>query len=192
MRAADHRNETRAWRRPGSNRVALLRGRRRGSGRNTQPLGAAARNPTPEDSLRRGANDTETRTPAAHERNIDGELIPAGDQFAGAVEGVDQDEAVGKAVRGRAPRCLLLHHAHAGKQAGKSFEDQRLGRVIGGGDRRKIGLGLDLERTRAGRKDGGCRRRDDSGELVEQPAVYSHDVIVRSQAPAPAVADLNS
>src|SRR5262249_29165111 len=73
MRAADPRDETRGWRRPGSNRAALLRGARRGSGRQTQPLGAAALDPTPEDSLRRGGNDAETRTSAAHERNIDRE-----------------------------------------------------------------------------------------------------------------------
>ena len=165
---------------------------RRRSGRKTQPLGAAPHNPPPQDSPRRGGDNAKTRRSAAHERNIDRELIAPGEQLAGAVEGVDQDEAAGNAVGGRAPRRLLRHHAHAGEQAGKSFEDQRLGRVIGGGDRRKIGLGPDLERTRAGRKDGGRRRRDDGGELVEQPAVYSRDVIVRSQAPAPAVADLNS
>src|SRR5262245_62690589 len=98
MRAADHRNETRAWRRPGSNRAALLRGARWGTGREQQPLGAAALDPTPEDSLRRGGNDAETRTSAAHERNIDRELIPPGEQLAGAVERVDQDEAAGDAV----------------------------------------------------------------------------------------------
>src|SRR5262249_56334649 len=86
MRAADHRNETRAWRRPSSNRATLLRRARRSSGRQPQPLGTAALDPTPEDSLRRGGNDTETRTSAAHQRNIDRELIPPGDKLAGAVD----------------------------------------------------------------------------------------------------------
>src|SRR5262249_48410619 len=182
MRAANHRDETRAWRRPGSNRATLLRGARWGTGRKQQPLGAAALDPTPEDSPRRGGHDAETRTSAAHERNIDRELIAPGEQLAGAVEGVDQDEVAGDAVGERAPHRLFRHHAHAGKQAGKPFEDHRLGRVIAGGDRRKIGLGPDLERARACRKNGGCRGRDDAGELVEQPAVRSDDVVVRSQA----------
>src|SRR5262249_25985959 len=182
MRAADHRNETRAWRRPGSNRAALLRCARRSSGRQTQPLGAAPLDPTPEDSLRRGGNDTETRTSTAHQRNIDRELIPPGDKLAGAVEGVDQDEAAGDALRERASNRLLRHHAHPGKHAGESFEDHRLGCVIGGGDRGEIGLGPDLERTRACRENGGCCGRDDGGEFVEQPAVHSDDVVVRSQA----------
>src|SRR5262249_7188923 len=62
-------------------------------------------------------------------------------------------------------------------------EDHRLGRVIAGGDRRKIGLGPDLERARACRKNGGCRGRDDAGELVEQPAVPRDDVVVPPPAP---------
>src|SRR5262245_62040587 len=182
MRAANHRNETGAWRRPRSNRATLLRCARRSSGRQTQPLGAAALDPTPEDSPRRGANDTETRTSAAHQRNIDRELVPPGDELSGAVEGVDQDKAAGDALRERAPHRLLRHHAHAGKHAGESFKDHRLGCVIGGGDRGEIGLGPDLERTRACRENGGCRGRDDGGEFVEQPAVHSDDVVVRSQA----------
>src|SRR5262249_61547708 len=102
-------------------------------------------------------------------------------RFGGPAQGAAEAQVAGYAGGGAWPRRLFRHHAGAGKQAGKPCEDHRLGCMIGGGDRGTICLGPDLERARACRKNGGCRGRDDAGELVEQPAVRSADVVVRSQ-----------
>jgi len=63
---------------------------------------------------RGGGDDAEPRTPAGDDRNIDGEFIAPGDELPRAVEGVDQNEAVGDALRQRTARRLLRHDTYAG------------------------------------------------------------------------------
>ena len=65
--------------------------RRRITGR--QPFGAAADQPAPDQSERRRADDAEQRHAVGHQRQIDGELVAAGDKFLGAVQRIDQKEA---------------------------------------------------------------------------------------------------
>ena len=79
-----------------------------------QPFGAAALNAAPQECLRGGGDDAEPRTPAGDDRNIDGEFIAPGDELPRAVEGVDQNEAVGDALRQRTARRLLRHDTYAG------------------------------------------------------------------------------
>src|SRR4029453_11728932 len=157
---------------------ALLRPPGGSAGRQTQPLGAAALDPTPEDSLRRGGNDTETRTSTAHQRNIDRELIPPGDKLRGAVEGVDQDEAARDALRERASHRLLRHHAHPGKHAGESFEAHRLGCVIGGGDRGEIAA---LVRTAS-----------EPARAARRAAAAAETMVVSSSSSRPSTAMMSS
>ena len=57
------------------------------------PLGAAADQPAPYQPERRRADDAEQRPAVGHQRNIDGILVVAGDEFLGAVERIDQEEA---------------------------------------------------------------------------------------------------
>ena len=58
-----------------------------------QPFGAAADQAAPDQSERRRADDAEQRRAVGDQREIDGELVAAGDEFLGAVERIDQEEA---------------------------------------------------------------------------------------------------
>ena len=66
--------------------------------------------------LRRRGDDAETRASAGHDRNVDGEFVPSGQQFAGAVERVDQDEARRNAGRRAQQRGLFRHDATPGSR----------------------------------------------------------------------------
>ena len=114
MRAADRRDQAGTRRRTGSDGSARLRGVCWRAGRKAQPFGAAALNAAPQECLRGGGDDAEPRTPAGDDRNIDGEFIAPGDELPRAVEGVDQNEAVGDALRQRTARRLLRHDTYAG------------------------------------------------------------------------------
>ena len=75
---------------PGADRLGAPMLRRR----QTHPLGAAADDAAPEQAERGRADDAEQRHALRHQREVDGELVAAGDELLGAVERVDQEEAV--------------------------------------------------------------------------------------------------
>ena len=58
-----------------------------------QPFRAAADNAAPDQPERGGADDAKQRRSAGYQRQINGEFVAAGDEFLGAVERVDQEEA---------------------------------------------------------------------------------------------------
>ena len=104
MRAADGDGPGLAARRagPGADRLDQRRAVAK-----RQPLRAAADDAAPDQSERRRADDAEQRRAVGHQRQIDGEFVAAGDEFLGAVERVDQEEAVvdkAASPAGRAPR----------------------------------------------------------------------------------------
>ena len=58
-----------------------------------QPFGAAPDQPAPDQSQRRRADDAEQRRAVGHQREVDRELVAAGDELLGAVQRIDQEEA---------------------------------------------------------------------------------------------------
>ena len=58
-----------------------------------QPFRAASDNAAPDQPERGRADDAEQRRPPGDEGQIDGEFVAAGDEFLGAVQGVDQEKA---------------------------------------------------------------------------------------------------
>jgi len=58
-----------------------------------QPLRTAADDAAPDQSERGRADDAEQRRAVAHQRQIEVNSLRAGDEFLGAVERVDQEEA---------------------------------------------------------------------------------------------------
>ena len=70
------------------------------------------------------------------------------DELLGAVEGVDQPE--GRLIHRRDPAgcdLLLGDDRDVRGQLAQAVENQRLGRLVGGGHRRGVGLGPDLDLT---------------------------------------------
>ena len=100
MRAADRDRPGRPGRRAATGVDRF--DQRRDAVAHRQPLGAAADDAAPDQPERRRADDAEQRRAVGHQREIDGEFVAAGDEFLGAVERVDQEEA---AVRGQ-PRQM--------------------------------------------------------------------------------------
>src|SRR6476660_3907919 len=103
MRAADHRDESRARGGSGVNGYAFLRGTCGRARRQAQPLGAFALDPAPQHAPRRGSDDAETGTSTADDRNVDGEFVPPGQQFTGSVEGVTSTKLAAMLAGGARP-----------------------------------------------------------------------------------------
>ena len=103
MRAADRDRPRLAARRAGAGanrldqRFALAK---------RQPFRAAADDAAPDQPERGRADDAEQRRSVGHQRQIDGEFVAAGDEFLGAVERVDQEEAFLIGQRGLHGRAL--------------------------------------------------------------------------------------
>src|SRR5258708_38760180 len=98
MGAADRGAQACIRRPAGRDWLTRLCRARGGAGGEAQPLGPPAFDPAPQQSLRGGRDNAEAWTPAPHDRDIDGEFVPPGNELARAVERIDQNEAVGKAV----------------------------------------------------------------------------------------------
>jgi hypothetical protein len=76
-------------------------------------------------AARRRVDDADFGRAVADQRDVDGEVRSAADEFARAVERVDQDEAVAECIRDRARGDLLLGDAgNAGEFAAQAFQDQ--------------------------------------------------------------------
>ena len=154
MRAADHRDESRARRGSGVNGGALLRG----ACRRARATGAAARRLGPRSRAtarpcagaatmpRRGRPPVTIATLTVNSsRPANSSRVPS--------SGSTRTKLAGNAGRRRAARGLFRHDARTGKHAGKAFEDHGFGGVVGGGHRRMVGLGPRIERAARGRQE---------------------------------------
>ena len=97
--------------------------------------------------------------------DVDGELVAFVDEFAGAVEGIDQQELV--AGDGNAPRrsLFLRHDWHTRQDLGEGLQDDGFGIAVGGRDRRPVVLVLRRHAIAVMAHDGragGLRDRDES------------------------------
>ena len=108
---------------------------------------------------RRRGHDAEHRLVVAHQRDVDGELAVATDEFLGAVERVHQPELEPRAADREGVRGLgfLRQHGDRRRQRRELPREDLVGRAVGTGDRRLVGLvldavggGVDLEDGRRG------------------------------------------
>src|SRR5262249_7902971 len=130
---------------------------------------------------RRG-NDAEPRAAGAEEREVDREFVATGNEFASAIEGIDQHEVSGKVCRRGGTDRLFRYGGDTRKHAGETFEDPRFSDMIGKRDRRTVPFELRIERARAGGKHRGRRARNDSGEFLQQPIFAAADRVGPSHA----------
>src|SRR5262245_53133923 len=100
MRAAHHRDKSRARRGAGVDRAALARRARRRAGGQLQPLGAAAFAAAAQPALGRGRHEAKARAPAAQDRDVTSDPVAPSEGPARAVERVNKNKAVGKAGGG--------------------------------------------------------------------------------------------
>ena len=177
MRSAHCGNQARLRAGPRPDGGALLGGGGRRSGHRCKRSAPSTLDPAPQYSLRRSRDDAESRAAAGHDRNIDGEFIPSGEQLAGAVEGIDQDEAAGEA-RSRACRPPPTRPPTPGSTRARPSRMAASAAWSAAVTGEKSALVSGLERARARRQDGRSRRRHDGRELVEEPAVQSADMPV--------------
>ena len=185
MRAADRGDQARrsasARQRIGA---ALLRGARRRSGRQAQALGRPASAPRQSMPQRRRRHDAEHRAPAAHDRDIDGELVAAGDEFAGAVERIDQDERVREVAR--AARWPAASSDTTGTPGSTRARPSRItasaawSAAVTGDWSALVRVSSEPARTCEDRRGGG---RDDGRELVQERPVRHCYLPLRSSGP---------
>jgi hypothetical protein len=89
---------------------------------------------------RRRRNHAGNRPAFAHQRDVDGVLGQTGEELAGAVERVDQQEPFTWLRLWPFGSRLLGDDRHAGQNLPQAVEDHGLGRRVGGGHRRAVSL----------------------------------------------------
>ena len=94
---------------------------------------------------RRGHDHAERRRTRFHQCYVHRVLVAAGDELAGAVEWIDQEEAPRHFGHAPCRHRLLRDHRHARCHRAQPLEDDRLGGLVRHRDRRGIGLGRDVE-----------------------------------------------
>ena len=123
------------------------------------------------------------RRAVADNGDIDGVLVAPGNEFLGAVERVDQDEAAVERRHLALGDGFLGHHRHARQDLRQPFQDRGLGGLVGGGHRRLVALEpvrdaarRDVENDRGGARDdfreciqhgGGLGGRDVGGAQLD-------------------------
>ena len=80
------------------------------------------------------------------QRDVDGEIAVAADELLGAVERIDQEEAIGSGRHPAGRHALLGHHRHLRRKPFESGEQHDLGQSVGFGHRRRIGLEGNVDR----------------------------------------------
>ena len=116
MKPAHQRNGAAQRPRPGPDRGAFARRRGLGSGRKPQPLGTLADHADPQCAERRRRDHAGDRAAAVHQCDVDGVFGLAGDEFAGAVERIDQQESPAGRRRHVTPGSFLGNHRNSGKK----------------------------------------------------------------------------
>ena len=119
---------------------ALARLVRRRARRQRQPLGTAADLPAPDQAAGRRREHAGDRRLVLDQRDVDGELVEAGEEFARAVERIDDEKASAQSFDRPVAGGLLRHHGDAGHEPGESRQNDGLRSVVGGRDRRRIRL----------------------------------------------------
>jgi len=116
---------------------------------------------------RRHEDDAERRTAISDQADVDGEIIAALYELAGAVERIDQEEAAVEFRHTAFRHALLANHRDRRGSCGHALGDQHFRGAVGIGDRRLIGFLLDRQTGAPGGHDdvaGG----DGSGDHVAQ------------------------
>ena len=128
-----------------------------------KPLGALADQAAPDQSERRRADDAEQRRSLDHQSEVDGEFVAAGDEFLGAVQGIDQEEGLGQPGPPPLRRCALFRQRrNIGRQPGKALGDDAVGGKVGFRHRRAVGFAVDAHPRAIDFQD---RRSGQSDEL---------------------------
>ena len=164
MRAADRDRPRLAARRAGTGANRLDQ---RFTLAKRQPFRAASDNAAPDQPERGRADDAEQRRPVGHQRQIDGEFVAAGDEFLGAVQRVDQEEAFLVGQRGRLG-ALFRQRRYVWRHLDKALGDDSVGRQIGLGYRRSVGLAVDLHGGTVDGEDGRTRPDYNLGQRFDQ------------------------
>ena len=121
MRTAHRGGEPLGGRHPGADDG---RGARAGVIAEHEALGSLADDAAPEPALHRGRHHAEDSFAIGDQGEVDGEFVPAGDEFPRAVERVDQREN-GCRQAAATPGCFLGYHRHAGHEPPEAFQDDR-------------------------------------------------------------------
>ena len=106
-------------------------------------------------------------TPVGYQRQIDGEFVAAGDEFLGAVERVDQEEAVSIGRRGLLG-ALFRQRRYVRRQSRQTFGDDAVGGQIRLRYRRSVGLAVDLHGGTVDGEDGGASLDHEVGQRLDQ------------------------
>ena len=86
-------------------------------------------------------DDAEVRYAAEDQGDVHGEFVAVFHELLGAVQGVDEKEALpGQAVLGRRRRGLLGDDGDVGEEAGQAVQDDPVRGQVGLGHRRAVGL----------------------------------------------------
>ncbi len=143
---------------------------------------------TPDQSERRGADDAEQWLAVGDQGQIDREFLMAGDEFARAVEGVDQEKAV-PVGRGGAAGPLLRERRHVGREPDKTLGNHRIRGEIRFRHQGSVGfshdlhgLAVDIEdrQSGAGDKIGQRGQQRQGGITFENQGFHGHPLLVRS------------
>jgi hypothetical protein len=132
---------------------------------------AAADDTGKEAPERRGQHGAEHRPAIFDERDVDGELAVAADEFLGAVERIDEPEAAPDLGHVAGGDRFLGHHGDVGRQRLQGRDDDGLGALVGLGHRRGVLLAahgevgrIDLEHHVAGTARDGNDVRQQIGQ----------------------------
>ena len=138
MRAAGERGQRR---RSGANLQRAPSLGRRQVGADRRRAGESARAGEPQPFERRRIDRAGDRPAAFDQRDVDGELAVAGDEFARPVERIDQDEPFRDGDRRAGGGRLFGDDRDRRRPGRQTLADRRLGPLVGGGHRTAVALG---------------------------------------------------
>ena len=118
---------------------------------------------------RRRQHHAEHRPAGIDQPDVHGEIVSTPNEFARAVERIDQEQPASAGERRADEAPFLGKHGNARGGGGEPFENDRLGLAVGDRDRRAVLLDLDLEArppvSEQARARGGERGEQSVGEI---------------------------
>ena len=99
--------------------------------------------------------------------NVDREFAIAADELLGSVQWSDEKKAMPHLGQASCRDRLLRDHRHLGRQMGKALEDEALGLLIGGRNRRLVVLAPGNDLIGVVTKDDGAGVISDLGERAQ-------------------------